>query len=222
MQIILYYIFFFIKIEKLFKFKVNNVKIIMWNEIDTDKEEILKDKGIDITDLSICINNNIYCNVCNYCSISPTSPTRIKEHLKTEKHKTNKIKKDYEEQLKEKDKEIEQFQEQYDELLRNQDEHITNLREEYDQEYEIKLKEKDEYIQKLENELKEKDELKTEMVEKDIIIKNKSIELERKNEIVNEHKIINDKNNKLIKELYIKINLLEYSKKFSSKKYSFA
>ena len=216
--------------------QVNNGQII-----DNDKIKMLEEKNIDIRDLTVCVNNFIYCNICNNFTIKPPTISRINQHLQSYKHVVNKLNKDYKEQLAEKDEEIVYTKDYYTEFLEQQEEelraimdnelrdknneieevkeHFTNIIEEKQKDYNIKLIEKDNYIEKLEKELKE---LRNNNTEKDNIIIDNSKKIKQKNEIIEQHKIVNNKNDKLIKELYNKINLLEYSTKYSNKKYSFA
>lgn len=216
--------------------QVNNGQII-----DNDKIKMLEEKNIDIRDLTVCVNNFIYCNICNNFTIKPPTISRINQHLQSYKHVVNKLNKDYKEQLAEKDEEIVSTKDYYTEFLEQQEEelraimdnelrdknneieevkeHFTNIIEEKQKDYNIKLIEKDNYIEKLEKELKE---LRNNNTEKDNNIIDNSKKIKQKNEIIEQHKIVNNKNDKLIKELYNKINLLEYSTKYSNKKYSFA
>lgn len=216
--------------------QVNNGQII-----DNDKIKMLEEKNIDIRDLTVCVNNFIYCNICNNFTIKPPTISRINQHLQSHKHVVNKLNKDYKEQLAEKDEEIVSTKDYYTEFLQQQEEelraimdnelrdknneieevkeHFTNIIEEKQKDYKIKLIEKYNYIEKLEKELKE---LRNNNTEKDNIIIDNSKKIKQKNEIIEQHKIVNNKNDKLIKELYNKINLLEYSTKYSNKKYSFA
>ena len=207
------------------------------HEIDYNKTQMLEENNIDIRDLSVCINNVIYCNICNNFTIKPPTIPRIKQHLNSHKHVVNRLHKDFEEELKEKEEELESNKAYYNEFLEQQEEELrtimeTNLKEKDDEmrdqeeqftniieEKDKYIEEKDKYIEELEKQL---NDLKPAIHRNDNIIKNNNIVLERKNELLSEHKIVNIKNDKLIKELYNKINLLEYSTKYSNKKYSFA
>ena len=207
------------------------------HEIDYNKTQMLEENNIDIRDLSVCINNVIYCNICNNFTIKPPNISRIKQHLNSHKHIVYRLHKDYEEELREKEEELESDKAYYNEFLEQQEEELrtimeANLKEKDDEmkdqeeqftniieEKDKYIEEKDKYIEELEKQL---NDLKPAIHRNDTIIKNNNIVLERKNELLSEHKIVNIKNDKLIKELYNKINLLEYSKKYSNKKYSFA
>ena len=207
------------------------------HEIDYNKTQMLEENNIDIRDLSVCINNVIYCNICNNFTIKPPTIPRIKQHLNSHKHIVYRLHKDYEEELREKEEELESDKAYYNEFLEQQEEELrtimeANLKEKDDEmkdqeeqfiniieEKDKYIEEKDKYIEELEKQL---NDLKPAIHRNDTIIKNNNIALERKNELLSEHKIVNIKNDKLIKELYNKINLLEYSKKYSNKKYSFA
>ncbi len=199
------------------------------HEIDYNKRQMLVDNEIDVRDLTVCINNVIYCNICNNFTIKPPNISRIKQHLNSHKHVVNRLHIDFEEELIEKDVELESNKAYYNEFLEQQEEELrsimeTNLKEKDDEMKDQEeqfiniIEKKEKYIEELEKQL---NDLKPTIDRNDTIIKNNNIILERKNELLSEHKIVNNKNDKLIKELYNKINLLEYSKKFSNKKYSF-
>ena len=218
------------------------------NVIDHNKIQMLEEKNVDVRDLTVCVNNFIYCNICNNFTIKPPTIARINQHLNSHKHVVNKLNKDYKEQLAEKDEELVYTKDYYTELLEQQQEelrtvmdnelrdkdnemeelkeHFTNIIEENKRIYENKLIEKDnyidereKYIEKLEKELKE---LRSYNTEKDSIIINSSKKIQQKNEIIQQHKTVNYKNDKIIKTLNDKINLLEYSNRFPNNKYSFA
>ena len=199
------------------------------HEIDYNKRQMLVDNEIDVRDLTVCINNVIYCNICNNFTIKPPTIPRIKQHLNSHKHIVYRLHKDYEEELREKEEELESDKAYYNEFLEQQEEELrtimeANLKEKDDEmkdqeeQFTNIIEEKEKYIEELEKQL---NDLKPTIERNDTIIKNNNIVLERKNELLSEYKIVNNKNDKLIKELYNKINLLEYSKKFSNKKYSF-
>ena len=218
------------------------------NVIDHNKLQMLEEKNIDVRDLTVCVNNFIYCNICDNFAIKPPTISRINQHLQSHKHVVNKLNRDYKEQLTEKDEEILDTKAYYTEFLEQQEEelrsimdnelkdkdneiedlkeHFTNIIEENERIYENNLIEKDnyiakreKYIEKLEKELKE---LTNNNNEKDNIIVDNTKEIQKKNEAIEQHKTLSHKNDKTIKELNDKINLLEYSKKFPNNKYSFA
>jgi DNA repair exonuclease SbcCD ATPase subunit len=215
--------------------------------IDHNKIQMLEENNIDARDLTVCVNNFIYCNICNNFSIKPPTISRINQHLNSHNHVVNKLNKDYKEQLAEKDEEILDTKAYYTEFLEQQEEelrsimdselrdkdneiedlkeHFTNIIEENERIYENKLIERDnyiakreKYIEKLEKQLKE---LTNNNNEKDNIIIDNTKEIQKKNEAIEQHKTLSHKNDKTIKELNDKINLLEYSNKYSNKKYSF-